>query len=104
MACAVPCLTRSTHTFTGAAQTWLVVNMPAATAGSSETMSARSRLLPLSEPLPVPRRLMSQKTPEAWNPRGAVMEPLMAVTFVFNPAVGILEGVFTCSTGHRQSS
>ena len=40
-----PLLTRSTHTFTGAAQAWLVVNMPATVAGTSETMSARSRLL-----------------------------------------------------------
>ena len=60
-----PFFTRSTQTFTGAAQTWLVVNMPATVAGTSETMSARSRFLPLSEPLPVPRRLMSQKTPAA---------------------------------------
>src|SRR5215469_18294418 len=49
--------------------------MPATVAGTSERMSARSRFLPLLEPLPVPRRLMSQKTPEARKPCGAVMEP-----------------------------
>ncbi len=42
-----PLLTRSTQTLTGAAQTWLVVNMPATVAGTSDTMSARSRFLPL---------------------------------------------------------
>ena len=30
-------------TFTGAAQTWFVVNIPATAAGTSETISARSR-------------------------------------------------------------
>ena len=38
-------------------------------------MSARSRFFPFSEPLPVPSRLISQKTPEATKPLGATMEP-----------------------------
>ena len=63
--------------FTGAAQAWFVVNMPATVAGTCEIISARSRFLPLSEPLPVPRRLMSQNTPDARKPCGAVMEPSM---------------------------
>jgi len=73
--CAVPFFTRSTQIFTGAAQTWFVVNIPATVAGVSETMSARSRFGPLFEPLPVPRRLMSQKTPLARKPFGATMAP-----------------------------
>ena len=36
-----------------------------------DTIRARSRFMPLSEPEPVPRRLMSQNTPAARNPRGA---------------------------------
>src|SRR5438874_1891942 len=83
MACAMPFLTRSMQTFTGAAQTWLVVNMPATVAGTSETMSARSRFLPFSDPFPVPSRLMSQKTPEARKPLGATMEPGMSLNFAF---------------------
>src|ERR1700690_4342961 len=83
MARAVPFFTRSTQTFTGAAQTWLVVNMPATVAGASDTMSERSRFWPLSEPLPVPRRLMSQNTPLARNPRGATTDPLMIFNFEF---------------------
>src|SRR5271170_6749106 len=67
--------TRSTQTFPGAAQTWFVVNIPETVAGISETMSARSRFLPFCEPLPVPRRLMSQKTPPARKPFGAMIEP-----------------------------
>ena len=86
-----PFFTRSTQTLTGAAQAWLVVNMPATVAGASETMSARSRFLPLSEPLPVPRRLMSQKTPAARKPRGATMEPGIAVSLAFMLAVRIIE-------------
>src|SRR5262245_47204485 len=70
------------QTFTGAAQIWLVVNMPATVAGTSETIRARSRFLPFSEPLPVPRRLMSQKIPLAINPRGATMDPVMRENFV----------------------
>ena len=77
MACAMPFFTRGTQTFTGAAQIWFVVNMPATAAGTSETMSVRSRFLPLAEPLPVPSRLMSQKTPDARKPCGATMEPSM---------------------------
>src|SRR5882757_10859739 len=81
--CAVLFFTRSTQTFTGAAQTWLVVNMPATVAGVSETMSARSRFGPLLEPLPVPRRLMLQNTPLARKPLGATMEPGMDLNFNF---------------------
>src|SRR5258708_4946534 len=77
MARAVDLFARGRLTLTGAAQTWLVVNSPATAAGVSETMSARSRLPPLLDPLPVPRRLMSQKTPEARKPFGAVTEPGM---------------------------
>src|ERR1017187_6187002 len=82
-ACATLFFTRSTHTFTGAAQTWLVVNMPATVAGTSDTISARSRFWPLFEPLPVPRRLMSQNTPLARKPLGATTEPLMDLNFEF---------------------
>src|SRR5439155_21141759 len=57
--------------------------MPATAAGTSETIRARSRFLPFSEPLPVPRRLMSQKIPEARKPRGATMEPVIRANFVF---------------------
>ncbi len=86
MACATPRFTRSMQTFTGAAQTWLVVNMPATVAGTSETMSARSRFWPFVEPLPVPSRLMSQNTPLARKPCGATIEPLISlnVSFHFN--------------------
>ena len=83
MAWAVPFLTRSTQTFTGAAQTWLVVNMPATVAGTSDTISARSRFWPLFEPLPVPRRLMSQNTPLARKPCGATMEPGISLNNFF---------------------
>src|SRR5271170_836363 len=38
-------------------------------------MSARSRFFPFCEPLPVPRRLMSQKTPPVRKPFGAMIEP-----------------------------
>src|SRR6266496_5780113 len=75
MACATPLRTRAAQSLTGAAQTWLVVNMPATVAGSSERMNARSGLFPFWDPLPVPRRLISQNTPEARNPFGAVIEP-----------------------------
>src|SRR5205085_10608340 len=61
--------------FTGAAQTWFVVNIPATTAGMSEMISARSSFRPFSEPLPVPSFLMSQKTAAHLKPRGAQMEP-----------------------------
>src|SRR5213596_420526 len=57
--------------------------MPATLAGTLETIRARSRLLPFSEPLPVPRRLMSQKIPEARKPLGARMDPLIRANFVF---------------------
>src|SRR5437868_1881957 len=57
--------------------------MPATVAGASETMSARSRFGPLFEPLPVPSRLMSQKTPLARKPCGATIEPLMDLNFSF---------------------
>src|SRR5688572_23345566 len=57
--------------------------MPATVAGTSERINARSRFGPLLEPLPVPRRLMSQNTPLATNPRGATMEPLTSLNFNF---------------------
>jgi hypothetical protein len=65
MACALPDLNLAMHTFTGAAHTWFVVNIPATVAGTLDTISARSRFLPLSEPFPVPNLFMSQNTPEA---------------------------------------
>src|SRR6185503_2133961 len=80
---ATPRFTCSAQTFTGAAQTWLVVNMPATVAGTSDTIRARSRFAPLFDPLPVPRRLMSQNTPLATNPRGAKMEPDPSVNLNF---------------------
>src|ERR1700736_390813 len=61
--------------FTGAAQTWLVVNTPATDAGTSDTIKARSRFRPFSEPLPVPSFLMSQKTAAHLKPGGAQIEP-----------------------------
>ncbi len=79
MAWARPRPTRSRQTFTGAAQVWLVVNMPAAVAGTSDTINARSRLWPFSDPLPVPSRLISQNTPDARKPRGATIEPSISV-------------------------
>src|SRR5262249_39854251 len=82
MACPIPRRTHSMHTFTGAAQIWLVVNIPATVAGTSEKISARSRFFPFSEPLPVPRRLMSQKIPVARNPCGATTEPEIGVSFM----------------------
>ena len=60
--------------FTGAADTRFVVNVPATAAGVSETISARSGLAPLSDPLPVPSVLMPQNTAAASKPRGAQME------------------------------
>src|ERR1022692_3029623 len=72
--------------------------MPAAVAGASETISARSRFFPLSEPLPVPRRLMSQKTPAARNPRGARMEPVTSASLAFMLAITI------CLTVRRSGS
>jgi len=61
----------------------LVVNIPATVAGVFEMMSARSRLFPLLEPLPVPRRLMSQNTPLAMKPLGATIEPEISLNFIF---------------------
>src|ERR1035438_6176899 len=63
--------------------------MPATVAGASETMRARSRFFPLSEPLPVPRRLMSQKTPAARKPCGARIEPGISVSLAFMGAIRI---------------
>src|SRR5476649_2440003 len=57
--------------------------MPATVAGTSETMSARSRFRPLFEPLPVPRRLMSQNTPLARKPLGAMIEPKISLNDFF---------------------
>src|SRR5271156_6804802 len=74
---------RSTQVFTGAAQTWFVVNIPATVAGVAETMSARSRFGPLFEPLPVPSFLMSQKTPLARKPLGATREPGISLNDFF---------------------
>jgi hypothetical protein len=81
--CAVPRATRGRQSFTGAAHTWLVVNMPATVAGTSEAIRARSRFLPLSEPLPVPRRLMSQNTPAARKPWGATTPPSISFQLFF---------------------
>jgi len=81
IACARPFFTRSRHTLTGAAQIWFVVNKPATVAGTFDTISPRSRFCPLSEPLPVPIRFMSQNTPEALNPCGATIEPKISITF-----------------------
>src|SRR5439155_3425298 len=78
---ATPPRTRSMHSRTGAAHTWFVVNMPATAAGPSQTISARSRLAPFSEPRPVPSRLMSQNTPAARKPRGARMEAETGTSF-----------------------
>src|ERR1035438_9572319 len=72
--------------------------MPATVAGASETMRARSRFFPLSEPLPVPRRLMSQKTPAARKPCGARIEPGIAVSLAFMGAIRI------CLTGWQSGS
>jgi len=66
------------QSLTGAAQTWLVVKVPATVAGESETSRAKSRLSGLCEPLPVPSRLMSQNTPAAKKPRGATTPPSTA--------------------------
>src|SRR5215469_15318894 len=46
-------------------------------------MRAKSRLAPFSEPLPVPKRLISQKTPDVLNPRAATTEPPISVSFTF---------------------
>src|SRR6185369_443510 len=83
MAWPIPDPTRLAHTFTGAAQTWLVVNIPATTAGTVDTINARSRFGPLLEPLPVPRRLMSQNTPPARKPWGETIEPGISISGVF---------------------
>src|SRR5262245_17369207 len=90
------------QTLTGAAQTWLVVNMPATVAGTSETMSARSRFLPLLEPLPVPIRLMSQNTHAARKPCGATIEletclNLSFIEFHFLPLGGAVRRRFARS-------
>jgi hypothetical protein len=52
-------------TFTGAAQTRLVVNIPATAAGTSDTIKPRSRFTPLSDPFPVPSVLIPQCTAAA---------------------------------------
>ena len=74
-ACAIPLAIRETQTLTGAAQIWLVVNMPAAEQGTSLTSNAKSRFAPLLDPFPVPNRLISQNTPAALNPRAATTAP-----------------------------
>src|ERR1035441_7606876 len=72
--------------------------MPATVAEASETMRARSRFFPLSEPLPVPMRLMSQKTPAARKPCGARIEPGISVSLAFMGAIRI------CSTAWHSGS
>src|SRR5687768_2868035 len=57
--------------------------MPATVAGTSDTISARSNFFPLLEPLPVPMRLMSQKTPETRKPCGAATEPAICFNLGF---------------------
>ena len=59
--------TRATQTFTGAAQTWLVVNIPPRNRGRRRPATQGPAWGPLLEPLPVPRRLISQKTPPVWK-------------------------------------
>gem|GEM_PF-3722786 len=49
--------------------------MPAATQGDSEKITARSRFLPLLDPLPVPNRFTSQKIPPPEKPWGDVTDP-----------------------------
>jgi len=61
--------------FTGAAQTWFVVNTPATAAGVSETSKRDHAFGPFSEPLPVPSFLMSQENRGAFETRGAQIEP-----------------------------
>lgn len=78
-----PLAVRGMQTLTGAAQIWLVVKRPATAQGTSETMRARSRFWPLSEPLPVPRRLMSQNTPAVRNPFAATTAPSAGASFGF---------------------
>src|SRR5215472_2338320 len=68
--------------------------MPATVAGISDTMSARSRLFPLSDPLPVPRRLMSQKTPAALKPLGATTDPSSDLNFGFMYSTRLGGGIF----------
>src|SRR6185503_3028814 len=86
MTWARPLLRRAIQTFTGAAHTWFVVNMPAAALGTCDRIIAKSRFWPLSEPLPVPNRLMSQNTPLALKPCGATIEPGMVtnLNFIFD--------------------
>ena len=74
-ACALPAAARRRQSLTGAAATWLVVNNPAALAGTSDRIKPKSRFFPLFEPFPVPKRLMSQNSPEARKPAGAVTDP-----------------------------
>src|SRR5215813_3356656 len=63
--------------------------MPATIAGASDTISARSLFCPFSEPFPVPRRLISQKTPEALKPFGATTPPATCrnLRFIFFDAL-----------------
>ena len=65
-----------------------VVNMPATLVGTSLTISVRSRFLPLLDPLPVPSRLMSQKTPLVRNPCGATTAPGTSANFNFISCAG----------------
>jgi len=49
--------------------------MPAAAQVAFEYMTPKSNLRPLLEPLPVPIRFTSQKTPAPRKPLGEVTEP-----------------------------
>jgi len=84
MACALPALTRWAQTFTGAAHTWFRRKHPGDGRGHfGDDERQGSRFLPFCEPLPVPRRLMSQKTPLARKPCGATTEPGMVLNSDF---------------------
>ena len=102
MAWAKFCAAHFALTFTGAAQTWFAVNIPATAAGTSETISARSSFFPFSEPLPVPSRLMSQKTAAARNPSGAQIDPGVPRYFVESLKFPYLEGLKLCVEGYRR--
>src|SRR5579862_2439577 len=67
--------------------------MPATVACDSEIINARSRLLPFSEPLPVPRRLMSQKTPAALKPFAATTPPSTMLNFEFMCSARLRGGI-----------
>src|ERR1700748_1937880 len=74
--------------------------MPATVAGVSETINAMSRFWPLFEPLPVPMRLMSQNTPLARKPLGAMMEPPIFLNECF---IGVMQAKI-CESRARLSN